>query len=42
MSIFTCICTLFLSYNLAGKPRTSNQNVQMLNPSVRISKHKIP
>ena len=42
MSIFTCICTLFLSYNLAEKPRTSNQNVQMLNPSVRISKHKIP
>ena len=28
-SIFTCIRTLFLSFNLTGKPRTSKQSTKM-------------
>ena len=37
-SIFTYICTLFLSCNLGGKPRTSNQSRKMQSCSVKISK----
>ena len=36
--VYLLVFALFLSYNVTGKPRTSNKSTKMQ----RISKHKIP